>query len=212
VTGPTATLILDFDGTLTQLDIGDALCDLFAPPAWRHIDERWLRGELALDEAQTLMWGLVRASEPQFLRAARELGELRAGCDALLARARAAGYAIVLASGGFDLYIRAILGPRLEDFHAVYCNSLSFVGERAVVAFPHKTTLGCARCAVCKGKVVRAFAARGPVVFVGDGSSDACALGVAQQVYAVRGRTLERLAQSTGQPATPFESLHEVVL
>ena len=44
-------LILDFDGTVTDVDVGDAVCDRFAPPQWKLIDERWTRREISLPEA-----------------------------------------------------------------------------------------------------------------------------------------------------------------
>ncbi len=49
---------MDFDGTLAASDVGNALCDRFAPP--REAARRWWDGELRLDEAQREIWGLVR--------------------------------------------------------------------------------------------------------------------------------------------------------
>ena len=57
---PSPVVVLDFDGTVTQKDIGDEICDRFAPPAWRDIDAAWVRNEISLPDAQRQMWALAR--------------------------------------------------------------------------------------------------------------------------------------------------------
>lgn len=200
------TLVLDFDGTLTQVDVGDALCAKFADPSWLEIDRRYARGELSLPEAQRQMWALFRATREQARAFALEVGVLRPGVDALLERARELGYALHLASGGFDFYIEAILGERLARFAAVHCNSARFEGERMTPIFAEG--LACARCAVCKGQVLSGAGPRS--VFVGDGHSDTCAIGKAQRLFAVRGGRLHAAAVEQGAAVTAFESLAEV--
>src|SRR5262245_62134838 len=90
-TGRAMILVLDFDGTLTTTDVGDDLCDRFAPPGWRDVDQQWVRGELSLPEAQRRMWGMARATRAQALDGARAVGRLRPGLDALLDAAEARG-------------------------------------------------------------------------------------------------------------------------
>src|SRR5581483_10518954 len=109
-------LVLDFDGTITTADLGDALCSRFAPPSWRDVDAEWVRGEVSLPEAQRRMWALARATREEALAAAREIGRLREGLDALLDGAHARGVPVWIASGGFDFYVEALLGARLARF------------------------------------------------------------------------------------------------
>src|SRR5258706_15873139 len=64
-------LVLDFDGTVTLADVGDAVCERFADPSWRAIDDQWVRNEISLPEAQRRMWALARATREEaaeFLR------------------------------------------------------------------------------------------------------------------------------------------------
>jgi 2-hydroxy-3-keto-5-methylthiopentenyl-1-phosphate phosphatase len=203
-------IVLDFDGTVTQKDIGDELCDRFAPAAWREIDAAWVRNEISLPEAQRQMWGLARAERPEALAHARAIGHLRPGLDALLAAAEQAGAVVWLASGGFDFYIEALLGPRLDGFARRYFNTTRFIDGKIEVDFPH-AGLACGRCAVCKGKVCdEARAGGGPVVFIGDGSSDRCAIGRADRLFAVRGSMLESVCAERGAACVPFDDLSEV--
>jgi 2-hydroxy-3-keto-5-methylthiopentenyl-1-phosphate phosphatase len=204
-------LVLDFDGTVTHKDLGDEICSRFAPPDWRAIDERWLRNEISLPEAQRQMWALARCEEPEALAYARQVGALRPGLDVLLDAVTRAGGATWLASGGFDFYIRAILGSRLERFERTYYNSAAFMRGTVQVDFPHDH-LACGRCAICKGKVCDLARANGTkVVFVGDGASDRCAIGRADLLCAVEGSLLARTCDERGVPYLAFTDLADVV-
>jgi 2-hydroxy-3-keto-5-methylthiopentenyl-1-phosphate phosphatase len=207
---PTA-LVLDFDGTLAASDVGDDLCEAFAPPEWLEIDQQWLRREISLPEAQRRMWALVRATPRQVDEFLATRAALRPGLDALLDEAERLGMPIVLASGGFDFYIERMLGEaRLGRLAAAYYNRGELRAGGIEVSFPWDR-FDCGTCAVCKGLVCRAHRPPGGrVVFVGDGSSDACALAEADRSFVVRGSLLERLAAERGCSVTPFDDLAEV--
>ena len=206
-------LVLDFDNTLTERDVGDALCDRLAPPAWREWDDRWCRGEISLPEAQRHMWGLARATRDEAVAAALAVTRLREGLDGLLDAAEARGIEVWIASGGFDFYIDAFLGDRRRRFARIDCNSMQWVGHRMTPVF-NRPELSCGRCAVCKGKVCDLAAATGArVMFAGDGHSDACVLGPparAQRIAALRGSALERIAGERGVKVGAFDDLDEL--
>ena len=165
-------VVVDFDGTVTQKDIGDEVCDRFAPPAWKDIDAQWVRNELTLPEAQRRMWALCRAERQDAVGYARQVGHRRPGLTALLDEVARRGGEAWLASGGFDFYVEALLGDDAPRFARRYYNATSFSGGRIEVSFPH-AALACDRCAVCKGKVCDLARTVGErVIFVGDGSSD----------------------------------------
>jgi 2,3-diketo-5-methylthio-1-phosphopentane phosphatase len=205
------TLILDFDGTITTVDLGDAVCDRFADERWRAIDAAWERKELSLHEAQRRMWALVSASEAELLSAVDELAVLREGFRGLLDVASARFGRLLVASGGFDLYIDRVLGPLRARFAEVLCNTMRLDGRGVAIGFPHLGTLSCELCAVCKGKVCdRERAAGGRVVFVGDGTSDRCAIGRADVLFAIRGSKLARACEAAGAPYEPFTTFTEL--
>ena len=207
---PRFTLVLDFDGTVTQKDVGDEICERFAPPAWRDIDAAWVRNEISLPEAQRRMWALARCSREEAVAFGREAGQLRPGLDEFLEAASQAGARLWLASGGFDFYIEAILGERLKRFERQFFNRTRFSGGGVELDF-HQG-LGCDKCAVCKGRVCREARAEGArVVFVGDGASDRCAIGEADLLCAVSGSLLLRGCQSRGVAAREFAGFQELV-
>jgi 2-hydroxy-3-keto-5-methylthiopentenyl-1-phosphate phosphatase len=206
---PPTTVILDFDGTVTCADVGDEICERFADARWREIDLLWEEKRISLPEAQEGMWGLVKGAPAEILAYACEVGQIRPGLDDLLDVCLRSE--LVLASGGFDFYIEAILGPRLERFGAVYSNRGVFAGAGVTVTFPHRGALGCPLCAVCKGRIAEDRRAAGRrVVFIGDGPSDRCAIGRADLLFAVRGSKLARACQAEGAPAVEFDTLDEV--
>jgi 2,3-diketo-5-methylthio-1-phosphopentane phosphatase len=202
--------VLDFDGTVTQKDVGDEICERFAPPSWRDIDAEWVRNEISLPEAQRRMWRLARCDREQAVAWSRHIGAERPGLDALLDGVRAAGGAAWLASGGFDFYIEAILDGRMARFERAFFNRASFVDGAVDVEFPHDE-LACGRCAVCKGRVCDLAREHGRVIFVGDGASDRCAIGRADVLCAVRGSLLERACRERGAPHVSFEHLDELL-
>ena len=204
-------IVLDFDGTVTDKDVGDEVCDRFAPPAWREIDAAWVRNEISLPDAQRQMWALARAGREEALAHARAIGHLRPGLDRFLDAARRDGWDLWLASGGFDFYIEAILGDRLQRFSRVHYNRTRFSDGKIDVEFPH-TELACGRCAVCKGLVCDAARAGGATVwFIGDGASDRCAIGRADRIFAVRGSLLERTCQERGADYVAFDRFDEIL-
>jgi 2-hydroxy-3-keto-5-methylthiopentenyl-1-phosphate phosphatase len=203
-------LVIDFDGTVTDKDIGDELCERFAPPEWKAIDDAWVRNEITLPEAQRRMWALCRAERAEAIEHARAVGHRRPGLAGLLSAVNRLGGEVWLASGGFDFYVEALLGEEGSAFARRYYNGTRFADGGVEVSFPH-TELHCDRCAVCKGKVcdlARTVADR--VIFVGDGSSDRCVVGHCDEIFAVRGGILDRHCASVGAAATRFSSLDEV--
>ena len=202
-------LVLDFDGTVTTKDIGDEVCERFAPPAWRDIDAEWVRNEISLPEAQRRMWALARCSREEAVAFGREVGQLRPGLDAFLDAAGNAGARLWLASGGFDFYIQAILGERMGRFERAFFNRAHFRGGGVEIEF-HQG-LGCDKCAVCKGRVCDQARAEGArVLFIGDGASDRCAIGKADLMCAVAGSMLARGCGQRGVAHREFSSFAEL--
>ncbi|PYV20804.1 MAG: 2,3-diketo-5-methylthio-1-phosphopentane phosphatase, partial [Acidobacteria bacterium] len=98
----------DFDGTVTQIDVTDEILTRLADPAWRDVEQEWVRGEIGSRECLERQMALVRAS-------ARELKAL---IDAIpvdpgfvdfcrFVEDRALPFYVV--SDGFDYVIRRVL-------------------------------------------------------------------------------------------------------
>lgn len=201
------TLVCDFDGTLALEDLGDALCARFADPSWREHEAAWHEGRLSLPEAQRRMWATVRADAETLREAAMELGALRPGADALFEAARRGDIELVIASGGFDLYVEPLLGGRRALVSALYCNHLEPSSDGAVPHFPH-AELAKGPYAICKAEVVRRHRA---AHFCGDGSSDRSVTDTEVTIHAVRGSLLETWCNERGHACVPFDDFQQVL-
>jgi 2-hydroxy-3-keto-5-methylthiopentenyl-1-phosphate phosphatase len=205
-------IVLDFDGTMVDRDIGDEIADRFGPPLWRELDRRAAAGELSLAELQRRVWPEVRGPREAILGWVDERARFRPGLEPMLERAAAGGRRIVVASGGFDFYIERVLGrlgPLRERIEVVANRGVLRQG-RVEISFPHAGT-GCGRCGVCKGMVLERVAAAGFwTAFCGDGGSDGCAIGRAGALFAVRGSRLARRCEEAGAPFTAFETFDEI--
>ena len=212
----TTGLVLDFDGTIMKEDVGNAICDRFASPRWRDVNDQYLEGRLSIFEAQQEMWDLVSATE-QAIEAFLGGLERRRGFVELLERASKRDIPIVIASGGFEWYIQRLLGSDLRMVDAVYANRLSFDSAGKIrPQFPHLDQLGCHRCAVCKARVIERFrsdlGSDSTIIFAGDGASDQCAVTHADRVYTVRGSSLARFCSASGIAHAAFDTFDSVAL
>jgi 2,3-diketo-5-methylthio-1-phosphopentane phosphatase len=204
-------IVLDFDGTLTETDVGRALCERYADPSWEKPIRRWLRGEISFPEAQKIVWGTIAPRRDELLSYAHEVGRLRAGAEQLFEAAQKGQVELVLASGGFDLYIEPLLGARLTCFRELFYNRLRITEQGISPLFPY-ADLACKECGVCKGKVIARYAkAEQRVLFCGDGSSDRCALSVQSELFAVRGSDFDRHCAIHGVTYTSFDDFRTVL-
>ena len=56
----------DFDGTISLVDVTDAILERFAEPAWRQVEEEWVRGAIGSEECLRRQMALVKATAKQF--------------------------------------------------------------------------------------------------------------------------------------------------
>lgn len=204
-------IVVDFDGTLTEIDVGNALCERFAEPEWRRHIDRWLRGELNLAEAQRRAWKSIRAGRAEMLAYALSVGRLRDGAERLFEAAQSGQVELVLASGGFDMYIEPLLGAGGRWFSEKFYNRLNFTPEGLQTIFPYPE-LACERCAVCKAKVLQKYLKPGRrVLFCGDGSSDRCTAATESELFAVRESEFDRYCRVNRIAHTAFDDFRTVL-
>ena len=153
------------------------------------------------------MWATVRTTPEDLASAALELGELRAGADELFAAAAAGALRLVIASGGFETYIRPILGERLRHVHRLYASELHPTMDGTGITFRHPE-LSAGPYAICKAKAVEATDA---TAFCGDGSSDRSVVQTNVQLFVVRGSLLERSCNDVGRERIPFDDFRTVL-
>jgi 2-hydroxy-3-keto-5-methylthiopentenyl-1-phosphate phosphatase len=203
----------DFDGTIAQVDVTDAILNEFAAPEWQKVEEEWLAGLIGSRECLRRQMALVRASADD-LNALIDSIPLDPGFAAFQRWTREHRLPFYVVSDGFDYVICRILrrcgaeGELLNGSH-LFASSMRVEGEAVAVDFPHSPAPCVHGCATCKPEVIRRLVARhSPVIFIGDGLSDRFAVEAADVVFA-KARLLA-YCRDRGIGARPFSTFADI--
>jgi 2-hydroxy-3-keto-5-methylthiopentenyl-1-phosphate phosphatase len=204
-------VVLDFDGTVTERDVGDAIVKRFGLPGWDALEEEFKRGEVSIRR----LW-VQEISHLPGDRAAEmaafslEVAKVRPGLRELVTYCRSKGIPVEIASNGIEFYISRILGANgLGDLPYVCMGANFGPGSQSSLVIPDDT-VQCARNGLCKCARVWRMQKQGRrVVFAGDGASDAC---VAYEPDVLMARSsLAKMAERDGRHFVPFEDFYDVL-
>ncbi|MFI5261386.1 MAG: haloacid dehalogenase-like hydrolase [Candidatus Limnocylindrales bacterium] len=207
--GAPVSLLVDYDGTISRLDVGDELL-------LRHVTDTtaMARQDAAYDAGrigsrELMRWDMdVLPRDPRLLR--REASEMEQDghFPALVRAARAAGAAVEVVSDGLGFHVAPNLARLgLADVPvATTRNRLTGGGQGMSFPYGHPA---CFVCGTCKRERVRAHQALGRVVvYIGDGTSDRYAAFHADLVLAKD--SLARFCDSAGWRYRAWRDFAEV--
>ena len=175
----------DFDGTISVVDVTDAMLERFARPDWREIEAEWEAGRIGSGECMKRQVALLDMSRA-------ELDDFLAGVAIdphFLAFVKAAGrlgIALQVVSDGMDSAIHRVLAVHGLEGLPVYANHLVQLDERRWrLTSPNAAATCVSACGTCKCELLaRHTATSHKVLFVGDGRSDFCVAAKADFVLA----------------------------
>ena len=204
-------LLIDFDGTVTERDMGVALLEAFALEDWKRFEGMREAGLIVGRECLASEFGCLPSDrEEEMARFVSEVAVVRPGFQELVARCRAEGIPLNIASSGLGFYIRSTLaGIGLTDV-PVFSSQANFgAGERVKVEYDDCPEI-CDSVGACKCYHALAYAGKGyRVALVGDGFSDTCVAAKADFVFACR--RLRAHCEAEGIPFFPFNDFHDVI-
>ncbi|MGH2467235.1 MAG: HAD-IB family phosphatase [Candidatus Limnocylindrales bacterium] len=195
---PPLSILIDFDGTISLLDVGDALLARFVgSPEVARLDARYAAG--LIGSRALLAWDMdVLPPDPGRLQAAAAAIPSDPAFGRFVARARSARVELEVVSDGLGFYVQGSLDRLGLGDLPVATNTNRLVGGGAGMTFPYGHP-HCFVCGTCKRERVRAHQAAGrAVVFIGDGASDRYAAFYADLVFAKD--QLAELCQREGWP------------
>ena len=201
------TLVVDFDGTVTEDDLLDSVAKRFGDlDVYNKLDEALDEGRVGLREVIVGEYEPVTASLDEVLGWAFENIHIRPGFREFVERAKAHGFRVVIVSSGFHELIEPFLkreGVEVE----LHANRVDPNPDGWIVDWRYDET--CENCGEsCKRSIVQEFAGGGELVYVGDGYSDRCAAEASDRVFATR--ALAGYLSERGVAYEPFDDFHDV--
>jgi 2-hydroxy-3-keto-5-methylthiopentenyl-1-phosphate phosphatase len=201
------TIVVDFDGTITEDDLLDTIASHFGDPVvYQEVEDGLDEGRMPLREVITREFEPVRKPLADVVRWELENVRVRGGFRSFVERAPERGWRVVIVSSGFHELIEPILereGVEVE----LFANRVDARVEGWRVLWRYDDD--CGECGEsCKRTVAERYADGGELVYVGDGYSDRCAALASDRVFATRG--LARYLDEQGVAYEYFDDFDDI--
>lgn len=197
---------IDFDGTIVERDITDAVIQEFARPGWEIAERLWEEGEIGSRECLTMQMALV--DRPlQTICSFIDHFSIDPSFSGFLSKLDAAGIPCAIISDGFRFFIERLLkNAGLDVLPPIFANDLVESDSGLKAVFPYASR----HCAsgVCKCTAAHSLCGERRVVLIGDGRSDFCLAEKADYVFS-KGR-LSAFCAERGLPNTAFQRFSDV--
>jgi len=195
------SVVLDYDGTITETDVLDRAAVEFGDPAvYQEVEDGLHAGRLPLREVITREFAPVTAPVVEVAAWVLETTTVRPGFADFVRSAQADGWRVHIVSSGFHELIEPVLereGAQVE----LHANRVDARPDGWIVDWRYPD-----HCEVCGESCKRSTLPPGEVVYVGDGYSDRCAALASDRVFATAG--LARYLAEQGKPFEPFTDFH----
>ncbi len=201
-------VLVDFDGTITQNDVGALLFDTFSKKESKKIVSLWLKGEISSKECLAKECELIKITKSELKKFAlsQKIDEKFGDFVDLCKREK---LKLVILSDGLDFYIKLILEKFGLEKLPFYSNILTFEGKKLKPEFPYFDR-GCGNCGNCKRYHLKNLRGRKQkVVYIGDGLSDKCVAREADFVFAKN--DLRKFCMSENIKHYPFRNFGDVI-
>ncbi len=200
--GRPLTMVFDFDGTITEKDIFDAIFKRFADPACWEAHRAYNDREISMKEAYLAMAEHFRGSAAEVRDFVRTFARLRPGFRELMEQLSGRAIRSMIVSNGFDIYLHYLLKlwALAFDERDIFCHHAEIKDGRFIPSFREHRSLRHNRCLIGKAEIIRELQQSGSfVAFAGNGWSDTPAAHVADLIFA-----RDRLAEYCREKRIPF--------
>lgn len=196
---------IDFDGTITEKDITDAIIQRFARPGWEEAERLWEEGKIGSKECLSAQIALVDAPLADIIEYVDSFS-IDAGFKDFIRFLMRSNIRFGIISDGFDVFIKRILTNEGISGIPVYANRLYVENGSLKTSYPYASR-NCSS-GVCKAEVAATLGDGSPVIHVGDGRSDFCISERASLVYS-KGK-LTGFCRENGIPHIEFARFGDI--
>jgi 2,3-diketo-5-methylthio-1-phosphopentane phosphatase len=177
---------IDFDGTITTRDVGNALFITFGGEVCDELVRSYRAGHLSARQCFLGEAAAVGALDQKLFENFVAEQPIDPSFPEFVDYCTTRRFEAVVLSDGLDLYIRPILERHGLQGLQWFANHATTEGNGGVLRleFPHGNA-ECDRCACCKRNIMLTGSSENDViVYVGEGFSDQCPAGYADVVFA----------------------------
>jgi 2-hydroxy-3-keto-5-methylthiopentenyl-1-phosphate phosphatase len=208
-------VVTDFDGTITEKDVGNEICKFFRPEEYQTLSTSYRNNELTLRDFQQKMWSKFPAKKDDFVLASLRAASLRPGVNEFLEACAHKDVPVYIASCGMDVYIESVIERFFSKFaqaaiKGISSNKTCFTETELESIIAPNSDLSDPD-PLHKGKWAQELARkhRSKVMAIGNGSSDKTFLGHVDLIFATE--KLKDTCEKAGQPYTPFENFFDIL-
>ncbi|MGE5402573.1 MAG: MtnX-like HAD-IB family phosphatase [Ignavibacteriales bacterium] len=179
-------IFIDFDGTITKKDVGEAFVNTFgSPEKIREIVQDWIDNKITSPESWFRMFGTIQNFNFEEFLLFLEKMEIDPTFFDFVEYCRENSFEIRVLSDGFDLYIKRILGREGLSSLEVYCNTALIDDKNKLTPiFPYGDE-ECRFCGNCKrNHILTNSADEDYIIYIGDGYSDKCPVQFCDYIFA----------------------------
>ncbi|MFO7446736.1 MAG: MtnX-like HAD-IB family phosphatase [Ignavibacteriaceae bacterium] len=166
-------IFVDFDGTITKKDVGDAIFQEFG--IREEVDtiiSDLLSDKISAKECWLLLCGSIKDFEVKKINEFIDNIEIDSTFHGFNEYCIKNGFDVFILSDGFDYYINRIFDrEKLSDIK-VFCNKLTITSDRFIPEFPYEDE-DCRTSANCKrNHIISSSSDEDFTFYIGDGNSD----------------------------------------
>lgn len=203
-------IFVDFDGTITKTDVGEAMFLKFGDEnKSKAIIQDWIDNKINAKESWQLLCNTIaNFNESDFSDFLNSI-EVDDTFNNFINYCNKNEFEIRILSDGLDYYINPILDRENLSSINVFSNRLIFENNKLIPLFPY-TDEECDRCANCKRNHVLNFSGDEEyTVYIGDGWSDVCPSQYCDFIFAKN--SLLKYCEVNRITYFPFTNFNDVI-
>lgn len=203
-------IFVDFDGTITKRDVGEAMFLEFGDAAEANIIVKdWIGGKINAAQSWELLCATVKNFDKDRFNLFLNEIEIEPTFFEFVDYCKTKGFEIRILSDGLDYYISRILEKNSLSHIEVYSNKLYVDGDNRLIPLFPTTDEECRRCANCKRNHVLNFSSDDDYsVYIGDGYSDTCPAQFCDFIFAKH--SLLKYCETNRITFFPYKNFNDV--